>query len=319
VNRALTAAAALTLDGLVGEPPNLAHPVVWIGRVIAILEARAPREGTPALVAGFAITAVTVGGAALAGQLATRLLTRLPWPLALAAEAWLLKTTLSVRALVEAGNAVERRLSDDDLAGARAELAALVSRDTADLAPEQLASAAIESLAENTADSVVAPLAAYAAGGLPAAFVYRAANTLDAMIGYHGEYEQLGKVAARLDDALNLGPARLSSALLLAAGAIWGGAVPTGFAVTVRDHGNTESPNAGWPMSTMAGLLFTRLEKPGHYVLGDDLHEPDVPAIDHAGQLVIGATILSVPVIFGLPWLVRRVAGVVTGRSRAHA
>ena len=291
---------ALAIDGVFGEPPNWLHPVVGIGKVIAVLERRAPRDGVQALIAGAAATGLTVGGSALAGWMAVRLIRRLPWPLALLAESWLLKTMLSVRALLEAGQAVERSLSDDDLPGARSAVRSLVSRDPNSLTHEQLTSAVIESLAENTADRIVAPLMFYAAGGVPAAFAYRAANTLDAMIGYRGEYEQLGKVAARLDDVLNLLPARFSSVLLLAAGAIWGGALPTGLGVTLQEHGNTASPNAGWPMSTMAGLIFTRLEKPGHYVLGDDLLAPDLEAIDHAGQLVFGVTLIAAPVILGL-------------------
>lgn len=301
---------ALAVDWLLGEPPNWLHPVVGIGTVAATLEQRAPRDGVPALLAGAAITGVTVGGAALAGWWAARVIARLPWPLAVLAEAWLLKSMLSVRALVEAGKAVERPLAEDDLHTARLAVRALVSRDPTSLTHEQLTSAVIESLAENTADSIVAPVMYYAAGGLPAAFAYRAANTLDAMIGYRGEYEQLGKIAARLDDLLNVIPARLSSALLLAAGAILGGALQTGLDVTLRDHGQTASPNAGWPMSTMAGLLFTRLEKPGHYVLGDDQLAPDLPAIDHASQLVVGATLISVPAILGL----RAVIGLVCRR-----
>jgi adenosylcobinamide-phosphate synthase len=297
---------ALVLDAALSEPPNWLHPVVGIGHLSGVMERRAPRSGPAALVAGAALTGVAVGGSALAAWLATRLIKHLPWPLALLAESWLLKTMLSVRALVEAGADVERPLTDGDLPAARAAVGALVSRDPSALTQEQLTSAAIESLAENTADSIVAPLAFYAVGGLPAAFAYRAANTLDAMIGYRGEYEDLGKVAARLDDVLNLIPARLSSALLLAAGAIWGGTLPTGLGVTIRDHGQTASPNAGWPMSTMAGLLYTRLEKPGHYVLGDDLEVPDLSAIDHAGLLVVGATILTVPTVLGVRWLAGR-------------
>ena len=174
---------------------------------------------------------------------------------------------------------------------------ALVSRDASDLDCSLLTSAAVESLAENAADSIVAPLVYYAVGGLPAAFAYRAANTLDAMIGYRDEYEHLGKVAARLDDALNLLPARLTSALLLAAGALGGGDVATGLA----DHPARSRPRrpvrtpAG-RCRTMAGLLGTRLEKPGHYVLGAELPQPDLPAIDHAAELVKTMTVLTVPV-----------------------
>ena len=147
--------------------------------------------------------------------------------------------------------------------------------------------------------------AVFSASDSIAALAYRAANTLDAMIGYHGEYEHLGKAAARLDDLLNLLPARLTSALLLAAGAVGGGDLGTGVAITRRDHGRTASPNAGWPMSTIAGLLGTRLEKPGHYTLGDELPPPDRPAIDHAVELVKTATVLALPVTLSIGWLAR--------------
>jgi adenosylcobinamide-phosphate synthase len=296
---------ALALDVALGEPPAGLHPVVWLGRAISALEGYAPAGRLPRLVYGGVVTVAVVGLTALVGALTSRLVARLPAPVGLLVEAWLLKTTLSVRGLVEAGSRVESCLDRGDLAGARMAARSLVSRDVAGLSSHQLASAAVESLAENTADSVVAPLLYYAVGGLPAAFAYRAANTLDAMIGYRGVYEHLGKVAARLDDVLNLLPARLSSALLIAGGAVAGGDLGSGIASTLRDHGRTASPNAGWPMSTMAGLLGTRLEKPGHYVLGAELPPPDVPAIDHAAEIVKAATALALPVVLGVHRLVR--------------
>jgi adenosylcobinamide-phosphate synthase len=298
---------ALAVDALLGEPPARTHPVVWIGALISVLERRAPTGARARLAYGAVMAGLVVGGTALAGAAITRLLSCLPASLALLLEACLLKTTLSVRALLAAGADVERCLDRDDLDGARAAATALVSRDVAALDRQQLTSAAVESLAENASDSIVAPLLAYALGGLPAAFAYRAANTLDAMIGYRGEYEQLGTVAARLDDLLNLAPARLTSGLLLAAGAVGGGDFGAGLVTTWRDHNQTASPNAGWPMSTIAGLLGTRLEKPGHYVLGGELPPPDLPAIDHAAELVKTATVLALPVILGLQWLARRV------------
>lgn len=297
---------ALALDAAFGEPPAWAHPVVWIGTAISGLTRLAPRGDAARLFYGAAVTALTVGGSALAGAVAIRLAGHLPVPLAMALEAWLLKTMLSVRALLAAGARVEQCLDRDDLAGAREAATALVSRDVVALDRRLLTSAAVESLAENASDSIVAPLLYYAVGGLPAAFAYRAANTLDAMIGYHGEYEHLGKAAARIDDLLNLVPARLTSALLLAAGAVGGGDLGTGITITRRDHGRTASPNAGWPMSTVAGLLGTRLEKPGHYVLGRELPPPDLPAIDHAAELVKTTTVLALPAMMGVRWLVRR-------------
>jgi len=291
---------AVGLDLAFGEPPSWAHPVVWIGTSITTLERLAPSGPAGRLVFGAGMTALVVGGSALFGSLVGRLADRLPSGLGLVVEAYALKTMLSVRALLEAGRSVDRCLDRDDLDGAREAARALVSRDVRQLDRNLLASAAIESLAENTSDSIVAPLCYYALGGLPAVFAYRAANTLDAMIGYRGEYEHLGKAAARLDDLLNLLPARLTSAVLLAAGALGGGDIGTGISITRRDHGTTASPNAGWPMSTIAGLLGTRLEKPDHYVIGGDLPPPDLPAIDHAAELVKTAAILTIPVTLGL-------------------
>src|SRR5436305_8828257 len=162
---------------------------------------------------------------------------------------------LSARALVEAGHEVESRLWHDDIEGARRAVTALVSRDASALDAPLLASAAVESLAENTADSIVGPLLAYAIGGLPAAFAYRATNTLDAMIGYRGRYEYLGKAAARLDDLANLVPARITAALLLLGAAIFRQDARAGWHIFRRDARRTESPNAGRPMAAMAGLL----------------------------------------------------------------
>jgi adenosylcobinamide-phosphate synthase len=299
---------ALVLDAAFGEPPPRAHPVVGIGALVSAFERSAPAGAGSRFVYGASTTALLVGASALAGAVVVRLITPLPAPLAVIAEAWLLKTTLSARELLAAGSRVERSLEDDDLDGARAAAKSLVSRDVDALDRRLLTSAAIESLAENTSDSVVAPLLYYAAGGLPAALAYRSANTLDAMIGYRGELEHLGKAAARLDDLLNVVPARLTSILLLAAGAVGGGDVRTGLAITLRDHRSTSSPNAGWPMSTMAGLLGTRLEKVGHYRLGEELPAPDVPAIDHAAELVKATAVLTLVVMLGLCWLARSLA-----------
>jgi adenosylcobinamide-phosphate synthase len=244
----------------------------------------------------------------LFGAAVERLARRMPWPLGLLLEGWALKTALSVRALLAAGAHVEAALDLGDLHGARQAVTALVSRDPTALDAGLLASAAIESLAENTADSIVAPLVCHALGGLPLAFAYRASNTLDALIGYHGRYEHLGKAAARLDDLLNLVPSRLSGLLLLGGGALAGGEVATGTEIMLRDHATTASPNAGWPMSAMAGLLGTRLEKPGHYVLGGELPAADVPAIDQAAEIVRAATALTVPLVLGLRALRRAIS-----------
>jgi adenosylcobinamide-phosphate synthase len=213
----------------------------------------------------------------------------------------LLKSTFALRALAEAARHVERALEEGALEQARFRLRSLCSRDPSALEPRQLVAATIESVAENASDSVVAPLFYYALFGIPGALFYRAVNTLDAMIGYHGKYEYLGKASARLDDALNFVPARLTAFLLLFAGWLRGRPTRSGWSVWRRDAHLTESPNAGRPMAVMAGLLGVQLEKMGHYRLGDPTEPLSVDKIREAcGVLAIAAwfgismTILSI-------------------------
>jgi adenosylcobinamide-phosphate synthase len=210
---------------------------------------------------------------------------RLPWW----AAAGLLKPTFAGRALLGAARRVEAAIGHGDLDAARARLAALVSRPTAGLRPGLAAAAAIESLAENLADSWVAPLAAYVCFGLGGAYAYRAANTADAMWGYRDErYEWLGKAAARLDDLLNLAPARLAALLLVAAAADR----PAALRAWRRDARLTASPNAGQPMAAAAGALAVRLEKVGHYALNPAAPEPTAGDVRRARALVGRAMLL---------------------------
>jgi adenosylcobinamide-phosphate synthase len=174
-----------------------------------------------------------------------------------------------------AANIVGEALTQNHLDEARLNLKCLVSRDAMSLSSSLVAAAAIESVAENTTDSFIAPWMAFAIFGLPGAVAYRAINTLDSMIGHRGKYEYLGKAAARLDDIVNVVPARLSAFLLLLAGTIRGLQARVGWKTMRRDCALTASPNAGWTMGAMAGLLGARLEKVGHYCLGRKLREPD--------------------------------------------
>jgi adenosylcobinamide-phosphate synthase len=262
-------ALAVAGDTLLGEPPAWCHPVVAMGHAIAAAERRAPTRPYPALAYGGVIA---FGGTAccwLGTRVALRTLRRVGGPLAVLANAFVLKSTLAVRALDDAAAAVATSLAAGDLHAARVGLRALVSRDTTALGGPLLAAAAVESVAENLSDSFVAPLFWYALLGLPGAVAYRFVNTCDAMLGYRGRYEYLGKAAARLDDAANWLPARLS-ALLLVAAAGPRGADPRGaWRMMWQHHGRTASPNAGWPMSAAAGALGVRLEKQDHYALGD--------------------------------------------------
>lgn len=285
--------AALGLDAAFGEPPNALHPVVWIGAAIArgrdwsLSGGRTYQFVKGALVAA----AIPSASAAVACGLVHALA---PHPLLLlVATALALKPMFAIRALGQAAYRVRNALDAGDLAAARQALASLCSRDARGLDAEDLVAATIESVAENTSDSVVAPLLYFAAFGLPGAAFYRAANTLDAMMGYHGELEWAGKVGARLDDLLNLLPARLTALLLVVAGALEGSDVRRGVLVWRRDARLTLSPNAGHPMAAMAGLLGVRLEKRSCYTLGDAIRPLRSSDITRAWRISLLASVLA--------------------------
>jgi adenosylcobinamide-phosphate synthase len=276
----MTALLAFISD-LSGEPPAYWHPVVWYGKLIRRLEQGAPRGRLPQLLYGTVI--LTIAGPTvwllallvhrLAVQARAALIKRnrhMSGDLLYALiEGCTLKPFFALRMLAESGRAVRLPLEHNDLSSARQALQCLVSRDRSQLTTELAIAAAIESLAENLSDSVVAPLFYYALFGLPGAAVYRLCNTFDSMIGYHGRYEYLGKPAARLDDLLNLLPSRLTALLIIAGAPLFGGQRRRAWRVWLRDAHKTASPNAGHPMAAMAGALGVQLEKAGHYILGD--------------------------------------------------
>jgi adenosylcobinamide-phosphate synthase len=284
---------ALLWDRVLGEPPAAMHPVVWMGKVIDAADGRAPR-GLPGRELRWGLATALLVPALFAGgtYLVLLGLADTVWLRALTS-VWLLKSSFALRGLGEAGEAVGRALAAGDLSAARLALRSLCSRDPSLLDGQQVAAGAVESLAENASDSVVAPLFFFALFGLPGALAYRAINTADAMVGYRGPYEYLGKAAARLDDLANLIPARLCAALLLLAGSLDGLDPRRGWRILRRDGGKTASPNAGRPMAAMAGLLGVRLVKPGHYALGDELTAPGPDTISRAFKVVRKAAYLA--------------------------
>ncbi|MDA0262898.1 MAG: adenosylcobinamide-phosphate synthase CbiB [Chloroflexi bacterium] len=270
-------ALAVALDLIFGEPPMWAHPTVWIGRHIGFLEKRAPREGFAGLAAGviIALTLPIFWGVVM--YLVAVGLKEIHTVVYILVGAALLKTTFSVRLLHREAELVRGHLDRGDMDQVRARMPSLVSRDPGSLTAEQATAATVESVSENINDSFLAPWLFFAIFGLPGAFAYRAVNTLDSMIGYRGVYERLGKASARLDDLLNLVPARLAGLLLVAAsGFLPGQRIGGAWSAMWRHHGRTQSPNAGWTMSGMAGALGVQLEKvdpKAGYKLGD----PDRP------------------------------------------
>jgi adenosylcobinamide-phosphate synthase len=295
-------AAAAALDLMFGDPPNRFHLVAAMGWLIDSLRKRLPGRGRwRPLLAGLGIAVVGTALSVAVGALVLLLRDHHRWA-GLAVEAVLLKMTFSVRALSRAASEVRRALAEGDLAKARRLLSwHLVSRDTSGLDEARAAAAAIESVAENASDGVVAPWLFYLAGGLPAALAYRFANTADAMLGYRDpEREWLGKIPARLDDVLNWIPARLTAALLILSGTYAGGQLLRGVKVWWRDAGKTPSPNAGHPMAAAAGVLGVELEKTGCYRLGDGERLPGEADIGRAVRLLYVVAGIALAVFVGI-------------------
>jgi adenosylcobinamide-phosphate synthase len=286
---------AALIDHWWGEPPVRVHPVVWMGRYLAWAGRDLPsRRATIALLLG---TSYWVAGAAVVAAVywyAARGLALLPLWAEVPLLALLLKPLFALRMLLDEVRAVESSLGQG-LQPGRARLAWIVSRDTGSLDADEIRESSLESLAENLSDSVIAPLFWFALLGLPGAAVYRFANTADAMWGYRGRWEWAGKFAARVDDLLNIVPARLTAlALLLGRASRW-----RLLRMLPAEAALTPSPNSGWPMAALALCLNVRLRKPHGYALNATGRSPTQTDFDAALHLVAATawslvTVLSI-------------------------
>lgn len=333
---------AIALDLGLGEPTNRWHPVAYLGQLIAWGERLLFVPVPDPLPAGYTDTnrsrgillaVLVIGTAALAALgaerlihwVSTLLLDSFSAPLADTVTGLVtalglgiaLKPCFALRGLLEEGLIQQRflarhRLFDGEASAkaldqSRSRLRHLCSRNTDELSREEIAEVTISSMAENLCDSFVAPLLAFLCFGLPGAAIYRAINTLDAMVGYRGRYEFFGRASARLDDWANLLPARLTGYMLIVAGwceAALGQSVPAidasrGLEVMHRDHALTPSPNGGWPMAAMAGLLGVQLRKRDVYQLGDPHHRAGDQAIAASVRIAMwAAALVLILVIF---------------------
>lgn len=300
LRRPAAAAVALLLDELLGEPPVRLHPVVAMGGYLRRVEPHVPAApaGRAVVAGGLAWAGGAVACAAVAAVPARglrrrdpvcgrsrasrqpRRLRAVPWSVAVLGEGLLLWPLLSGRLLRREVAAVEAALGRC-LPDGRAQVSRLVSRDTGRLDDEQVRAAALGSLSENLCDSVVAPLLAHAAAGLPGAALYRYVNTADAVWGYRTpRWQHAGRVAARADDVANLLASRLTGLLLLVVPAARR-APSSGLGRLLRELPGqarlTPSPNGGWPMGALSLLLDVRMPKPGVYELNAAGH-PATPA-----------------------------------------
>jgi adenosylcobinamide-phosphate synthase len=295
---------AYALDWLFGDPSWLPHPVRWMGRMISsgerVLRTLA-RSRVSEFVAGLLLTVFVV---ATFGAGSWWLLASLRgWnPIfAVAVSVYLAASTLATRSLLDEARAVKRFLLQGDLMGARLQLARIVGRDTDDLDESEVTRAAIETLAESASDGIVAPMLYLAIGGVPAALAFKAINTLDSMIGHRGDrYEYFGKCAARLDDAANFLPSRLTALLIVLAAWTLRLDWQNSWRIFWRDGARHKSPNAGRPEAAMAGALGVRLGGTNSYdgefhhgeFLGDARQLLDSEALGNALRVTSCVSIL---------------------------
>lgn len=284
---------ALAFDLALGEPPNARHPIAWLGKLISLETKTAPQKGKAKQLAyGIGMVLATLGLIVLPVHFLLVYLNEINSVIFIAIAGLLLKYSFSLRGLKQAVDAVKHPLSENNLTEARASLKVLVSRDTTRLSQSQMISATVESAAENSCDSFIAPLFYFLIFGVPGAIAYRVINTFDAMVGYHGDFEYLGKFAARLDDVANFLPARITSLTMVLVALICKKNVSQAWHIMIRDHKKTESPNAGWTMGAIAGALEVQLEKVGHYKLGDNHHPLSLSTIDASQQMIITVAIV---------------------------
>jgi adenosylcobinamide-phosphate synthase len=303
--------AAFALDLLLGDPRALPHPVVWIGRLIGRLELFLTAITTQRRLAGIILTVGTVGVTGFLAWGALALAGAFHPVLQGLLAVWLAFTTLALRGLHRESLNVVRWLEAGDLAEARRALATIVGRQTAEMEEPAILRACIETVAENTSDAVIAPLFYLFLGGPIAALMYKAASTLDSMVGYRNErYREFGWASARLDDLLNLIPARLTALLMLVAAALLGLRPAGAWRSVRRDAGKPESPNAGWPEAAAAGALGIqlggaavyfgeRVEKP---TLGDPARPVSIAAYQEMIRLMYLTSFLALVLGMAIQW-----------------
>ena len=259
----LTAICAFLIDAIIGDPRSSWHPVVLMGRLISFLErafyGSADSDGKKFAMGGLLVLLVLLISYDAAAALLHFSYCLPGWGSALAG-ALLLSFMISPNSLAKAGKGIYALLLLDNLEEARKQVSWIVGRDTDKLSEGEIVRATVETIAENTVDGIIAPLFYFAIGGVPLAVLYRAANTMDSMLGYKNEkYLYFGRAAARLDDALNLIPARLTGLLFILGARLLGFDSRHALAMMKRDARKHPSPNGGYAEATVAGALHIRL------------------------------------------------------------
>ncbi len=312
----MIAALAFIVDCLIGDPRSSLHPVVLIGNLISFFEGLLYHEdnsdrqklfcGAALMICVLAISYGAAEGivrlAALSGN----------GYVSVAVQALALSFMISPRNLAEAGREIRDYLLEGNLEMARFKVGWIVGRDTDKLTEGEATRATVETISENTVDGVISPLFYYFVGGLPLAVAYRAANTMDSMIGYKNDkYLYFGRVAARADDVWNYIPARITGLMLVLAAFLLGFDWRSAWRILRRDAAKHPSPNGGWTESTVAGALGIRLGGLNYYFgkpsfrtyMGDPLHELEARHISQAIRMMYATTVMFLALMLAASWL----------------
>jgi adenosylcobinamide-phosphate synthase len=294
--------AAIALDWLLGDPRDLPHPIVGIGKLISLLETALRRAGADGRYGGVLLVTLTVAGTTAAGWAIISALYQVhPW-VGIGGEIALAWFCLAAHSLHRESALVATALQRGDLPAARQALANIVGRDTAHLEEPEIWRGAVETVAENTADGVIAPLFYLMLGGPVLALAYKAVNTLDSMVGYRNErYLHFGWAAARLDDLANWLPARLTGLLMVATAPLIGLSSRGSWQIMRRDGRNHASPNSGIPEAAAAGALAIQLGGTNWYfgqpvvkpTIGDETRPLDWQAWWGSIRLLYGVELLA--------------------------
>ncbi|WP_048057849.1 adenosylcobinamide-phosphate synthase CbiB [Methanothermococcus okinawensis] len=273
---------SVLFDRVYGELPEKIHPVVWIGNIIYFFEklfkSSYSKNKIKDFVFGILITLLVIIIVFAVVYVIEMLIDNLgnilndnniSKSIKYILYSFLLSTTIGYKSLLSFSKKPIDYLKNNDLENARTAVQCIVSRDASKLDKEHILSASIESASENITDSIIAPLFYATLFGLPGAFIYRAVNTMDAMMGYRNEkYEYYGKFAARLDDLLNFIPSRIAGLLLIISAPLYGGSIKRALHGFLKEGHKTPSPNSGYTMATLSHGLNMTLEKIGYYKLG---------------------------------------------------
>ncbi len=305
------------LDAIFGDPAWLPHPVVLMGKAITALEKRLRAQFPPTpqgeLCGGAVLAAVLPVGTFLITALVCRLAAALHPLAGLAVQMFWCAQALAAKGLAQESRNVYKELQKQDLPAARKAVARIVGRDTQNLTAEGVTKAAVETVAENASDGVIAPLLYMLLGGAPLALTYKAINTMDSMLGYKNQkYLYFGRAAARLDDVANYLPSRLAGLLWVAAAALTGSSARGAWKIWRRDRRNHASPNSAQTESACAGALGVQLAGPAYYfgeyydkpTIGDALRPVEPKDILRADRMMYAESLLALGLGIALRLLV---------------